>query len=158
MDRFGDLFGEDQTTANDGDLPGFALPVTAAEIDELLYSEEWSAEERIARLRTLREHLAAAESSDFGDDDPAILIGQIDAAVAQLSGEDEETEPSGADIDPADHRETLSPDSDELAAIEEEDEASLSEDDEDADDDDDGPLDDNEWVDGDGFDPDKGVR
>ena len=154
MSQFGDLFGQDQPVGNDGDLPGFASPVSAAEIDELLYSEEWPAEERIARLQAMREDLAATESPDFGDDDPAALIGQIDAAIAQLSGEDEEMEPAGIDINPADHRETLPPDSEELAAIEQEDEDSLSDEDDDAD----GPLDDTEWVDGDGFYPDKGVQ
>jgi len=155
MSQFGDLFGQDQPVGNDGDLPGFASPVSAAEIDELLYSEEWPAEERIARLQAMREDLAATESPDFGDDDPAALIGQIVAAIAQLSGEDEEMEPAGIDIDPADHRETLPPDSEELAAIEQEDEESLSDED---DENEDGPLDETEWVDGDGFDPDKGVQ
>ena len=156
MTEFGDLVGRDDVTGNDGDLPGYASPVTAAEIEDLLYSEEWPADERITRLTALRDQLAAQEVSDFGDDDPMVLIGQIDDALARLAGlQVDELEPGGLDIEPIDHRETLAPDSDELAEIEAEDLASLDEADEPLEP---GPLDSTEWVDGDGFDPARGVR
>ena len=153
MSQFRDLVGQDETTGNDGDLPGFASPISTAEIDDLLYSEEWPAGERMARLRAMREQLAGLEPSDFGDDDPRALIAQIDDALGHLAGQaGDDIEPAGLDIDPGDHRETLAPDSDELAEIEEDDDASFT------DDADDGPIDETEWIDGDGFDPDKGVR
>lgn len=130
MSELGDLIGQDEALGNDGDLPGFATPVSAAEIEELLYSEQWPAEERIARLGAMREQLAAQEASDFGDDDPMVLIGQIDDALARLEGlPGDDMEPAGLEIEAIDHRETLAPDSDELSALEEEDLASLDEDD-----------------------------
>lgn len=151
--QFRDLIGQDNTVGNDGDSPGYASPISSSEIEELLYNEEWPAEERIARLREMRGQLAEQEGPDFGDDDPLTLIRQIDAAVASLNLlEGEGMDPSGMDMDPSSHRETLSPDSDELLDLEAEDEESLTSDDED------GPIDEREWIDGDGFDPDKGVR
>ena len=153
MSDFRDVVGRDTLTGNDGDEPGYTLPVSPTEIEELLYSEEWSADERVERLLAMRGQLAELESPDFGDDDPLTLIRQIDDAVARLRGRDGEgMDPTGIDMDPSSHRETLSPDSDELLDLEEEDEESFT------DDSDEGPIDEREWIDGDGFDPDKGVR
>ena len=81
--------------------------------------------------------------------DTRVLLGQIDEAIDRLSGgldrdpDLPDNEPTLSD-DPLDHRELLSPDSDELEEIEEEDEESL--------DDDEGPLPDDEtdqavWAD-----------
>ena len=147
-----DLIGSDLTIGNDGDRPGYSAPVTGSEIEELLYSEEWPASERIARLEALRGELAGLEAPDFGDDDPAGLIGQIDDALVRLrDGGGQEYDPTSVDHDPSAHRETLAPDSDELADLEALDEASESEDIAE-------PIDKAEWIDGDGFDPDRGVR
>ena len=151
--NFRDVIAQDTPLRNDSDTatPGFGQPISQSEIDELLYSEEWSAEERIARLRDMRAQLAELEGPDFGDDDPLALIQQIDAAVASLRDlGGEGMDATSVDHDPSAHRETLSPDSDELAEIEEEDEESVAELDE--------PIDETEWVDGDGFEPEKGVR
>ena len=101
----------------------------------------------------MRAQLDELEAPDFGDDDPADLIRQIDAAIAslkQLVGEG--MDPTSIDHDPSAHRETLSPDSDELEAIEEADE------DESAEVADDSEIDKSQWIDGDGFDPDEGTR
>ncbi len=147
-----DLIGSDLTFGNDGDRPGYSAPVTGDDIEELLYSEEWPASERIARLEALRGELAGLEAPDFGDDDPARLISQIDDALARLNaGGGQELDPTAIDHDPAAHRETLAPDSDEMAELAAEDEASLEESF-------DEPIDKAEWIDGDGFDPDRGVR
>lgn len=147
--QFDDLIGQDNTLGNDGDQPGFASPISSSEIEELLYSDEWPAEQRIERLKQMRTELAGLEPADFGDDDPLVLTRLVDDALAQLAG-DEETglEPGGIDADPAAHRETLSPDSDELAEMRALDEAA----------DDEAPLDPEEWREGDGFDPEQGVR
>lgn len=136
-----------------------AMPVSQAEIDELLYGEDRPAEERVARLQEIATLLREQEPADFGDDDPGVVASAIDDAILRLTGSlerDPELENDAVEIDddPLNHRETLSPDSDELEAIEEEDEASLSEDDEPLDDD---VLDPEEWDDGDGFNVDRGV-
>jgi hypothetical protein len=148
--HFRGLLAEDTPAGNDGDTPGFAQPVSQAEIEELLYGDDWPAGERLARLRSIRTELVDLEATDFGDDDPRTLIGAIDEAIAQLNGLDGEgMDPTSVDHDPAAHRETLSPDSDELDAISANDEASLT--DESAE----GPIDKSQWIDGDGLDLDE---
>ncbi len=108
-----------------------ALPVSQAEIDELLYGDDRPPEERVERLKELAAQMREAEPGDFGDGDPRALLLEIDEAIARLSG-DIDRDPDLAfdevstDGDPLNHRETLSPDSDELEEIEEEDEASLT--------------------------------
>lgn len=148
--HFRGLIAEDTPAGNDGDVPGFAQPVSQAEVEDLLYGDDWPARERLARLLSIRDELGNLEATDFGDDDPRRLIGAIEAAVAQLRDvEGEGMDPTSVDHDPAAHRETLSPDSDELEAIEAEDKASLE-------DEPDGAIDTSQWIDGDGPDPDKG--
>jgi len=140
---FRDLVGQNLPIGNDGDTPGFSQPVSQSEIEELLYSEQWSVEERLERLSAMRAQLDELEAPDFGDDDPADLIRQIDAAIGnleQLVGEG--MDPTSIDHDPSAHRETLSPDSDELEAIEEADE------DESAEVADDSEIDKSQWIDG----------
>jgi hypothetical protein len=137
-----------------------ALPVSQSEVDELLYGDDRPAGERIERLREIAAQLREKQSGDFGDNDARALLAEIDAAVARLSeGFDRDLdlqfdEPT-MDDDPLDHRETLSPDSDELEEIEEDDEASLSDGSEPRDDD---ALDPEEWSEGDGRDVDRGVK
>lgn len=148
--HFRGLIAEDTPAGNDGDTPGFAQPVSQTEIEELLYGDEWPAGERLARLLSIREELVNLEATDFGDDDPRVLIGAIDEAVARLNGlEGEGMDPTSVDHDPTAHRETLSPDSDELDAIAADDAASLT--DENAE----GPIDKSQWIDGDGLDRDE---
>ena len=145
MSHFRDLIGQDDTVGNDGDTPGFAAPIGPGEIEELLYNEEWTAKARIERLLEMRAQLAGLESPDFGDDDPRTLIRQIDGALAQLQTlAGEGMDPSSMDLDPAAHRETLAPDSDELLDLEALDEASLADDGETPDDE----IDKREWIDG----------
>ena len=137
-----------------------ALPVSQAEIEELLYGEDRTVAERIERLQELAAQLREQEPGDFGDGDPAALVGEIEAAIARLSG-DADRDPDlvndapSMDDDPLDHRETLAPDSDELEEIEEDDQASLTDD---AEPPADGALDPEEWDDGDGVNVDRGVR
>jgi hypothetical protein len=136
-----------------------ALPVSQSEIDDLLYGDDRPPRERLQRLRELALQLREDEPGDFGDGDPAALVGEIDEAIARLSGDIERDpdmvydEPS-MDGDPLGHRETLAPDSDELEDIEEDDEASLSDDSEPLDDE---VLDPAEWSEDDS-DVDRGVK
>jgi hypothetical protein len=122
---------ESQDTRNDGDGEQvlIAQPLSQAEIDELLYSDEFPREERLARLRQVRLELSEQEASDFGSDDPGALLGVVIEAIAALEdGVGESMDAASVDHNPEDHRETLSPDSDELDAIEQADEDSLSDD------------------------------
>lgn len=136
-----------------------ALPVSQAEVEELLYGDDRPAAERVERLQELAAQLRDKEPGDFGDNDPGRLLVEIDSAIARINAaldrdpELEFDEPT-MDGDPLNHRETLSPDSDELEAIEEDDEASLSDGSEPLDD---GVLDPEEWSEDDS-DVDRGVR
>jgi hypothetical protein len=136
-----------------------ALPISQAEIDDLLYGDDRPPAERVERLSEIAEFLRSREPGDFGDDDPGRLLDEIERAIARINGSLERDpdleydEPTMAD-DPLNHRETLSPDSDELEAIEEDDEASLSDNSEPLDDD---ALDPEEWSEDD-LDVDRGVR
>jgi hypothetical protein len=138
--QFRDLIGQDDAIGNDGDAPGYSTPFSTSEIDELLYNEEWPAEQRIARLMEMRAQLVALEASDFGDDDPRSLVRQIDAAIARFEATDL-SDTSGLELDMGAHRETLAPDSDELLDLQAADEASLTNDDGE-----DGPVDEREWI------------
>jgi len=137
-----------------------ALPISQAEVDELLYGDDRPPGERIARLQELAAHLRDDEPGDFGDGDPRALLLEVDEAIVRLQG-DMDRDPDlafdevSADDDALNHRETLSPDSDELEEIEEGDEASLSDDTEPLPDD---VLDPEEWDDGDGSNVERGVK
>lgn len=150
--EFRDLFGEDEPTGNDEDRVGPSLHVTQDDIDELLFSGQWSVEERLARLEQLRSELLGLSTPEAGGNDPRDMIGAINEAIRRLgSGEEVGPDPLLVDHDPLWHRETLAPDSDELADLQALDTAE-------EDDDLGHPLDEKEWIDGDGFDPEKGVR
>lgn len=108
-----------------------AMPVSQSEVEDLLYGDDRPAGERIGRLREFAGQLRINQQGDFGDNDPGALLGEIEAAIARLTDEferDLDVEFDGAtmDGDPLGHRETLSPDSDELEELEADDNASLS--------------------------------
>jgi hypothetical protein len=149
--EFNELLAEDSPLGNDGDLSGVAQPVSESEIDELLYSEEWTTEQRITRLETLRADLLEMEAASADKSDRNALLARIDDALTQLRlDRGGEIDPTAADHDPATHRETMSPDDDDLLDIE----AAEDEEEKDLD----AVLDGTEWDEDDGFDPDKGVR
>ena len=136
-----------------------AQPVSQAEIEDLLYGDDRPAAERVERLTELADNLRNQEPADFGDNDTARLLKEIDAAIARINGalerdRDLEFDEPTMDDDPLNHRETLSPDSDELDAIEEDDEASLTDGSEPLEDE---ALDPEEWSEDD-FDVERGVR
>ena len=137
-----------------------ALPVSQAEVEELLYGDDRPPQERLERLQELAGQLRDQETGDFGDGDPHALVREIEEAIARLRGDmdrdlDLQFDDVSTDGDPLNHRETLSPDSDELEAIEDDDERSLTDGSEPLSDD---VLDPEEWDDGDGSNIDRGVR
>ena len=123
--------------AHDEMITGMAVSQT--EIEDLLYGDDRPVAARVDRLRELADEVRARASGDLVDDDARSLLAEIERAISELSSDDENAgEPDMLDgmmdTDPTDHRETLSPDSDELEAIEEIDLESL-EDEDDLDDD-----------------------
>ncbi|WEK03548.1 MAG: hypothetical protein P0Y65_15295 [Candidatus Devosia phytovorans] len=108
------------TNFDNADQPGIAQPYTQSEVEELLYGEDRPATERLARLRELRDESTIRESGDWGDQDPASMLDELDRAIDELSavianGEDNEDFAGLAtnfDNDPADRLDALSPDDD----------------------------------------------
>ncbi len=134
-----------------------ALPISQAEIEDLLYGDDRPAAERIERLSELAQSLRNRAPGDFGDNDPGLLLGEIDEAIARLNGgldQDPASDAPTLDDDPLGHRETLAPDSEELEEIEAADEASLTDDSEPLADE---VLDPEEWSEDD-FDVTRGVK
>ena len=139
---------------------GIAEPYTQTEIEDLLYGDDRPASQRLDRLRELREQAAVREAGDWGDQDPARTMDELDRAIDELSADIGNSEDgdeyaglaSNFATDPNTRLDALSPDDvDTREAIEGteggDDEAEDLE-----------PLDVAEWQDGDGFNPDKGVR
>ncbi|MBI4921152.1 MAG: hypothetical protein HY834_05340 [Devosia nanyangense] len=137
-----------------------ALPVSEAEIEELLYGDDRSAAERVTRLKELAAIVRDQQQSGLDNRDVGALLAGIEQAIAQLSDDlardlDIVDDTTSMDDDPLGHRETLSPDSDELEEIEADDRASLRDGTEPLDDD---ALDPEQWDNGDGLNIDRGVN
>ena len=126
-----DVVPQDTTLDDSSAEANSGQPFGETEIEELLYGGERSTAERLDLLRALREDIAERDGGDFGDfrgNDPRALLHEIDSRIAELIGAERDgARPGALDPDPLAHRETLSPDSDELEALEEDDEASLEE-------------------------------
>ena len=158
-DHHGTIVPQD-TNFDNADQPGIAQPYTQSEVEELLYGDDRPAAERLARLRELRDESSIRESGDWGDQDPAAMLDELDRAIDELSAtianSDDTNDYAGLatnfDNDPAGRLDTLAPDDvDARHAIESDDEF-------DGDEDDLGPLDEAEWDEGDDFRPEKGVH
>ena len=157
-DHGGTLLPQD-TNFDNADQPGIAQPYSQAEVEELLYGTDRPASERLAALNELRDESSMRESADWGDQDPASLLDEIDRAIDELSATianaDDNDDYAGLatnfDNDSGGRLDTLSPDDvDAREAIES---------DGDLDEEDDlQPLDKAEWEDGDGFRQEKGVH
>lgn len=160
-DHRGTMVPQD-TNFDNADQPGIAQPYSQTEIEDLLYGDDRPASERLARLRELRDEAAIRESGDWGDQDPAAMLDELDRAIDELSatianGDDGEAYAglvTSFDNDPEDRLDALSPDDEEARhAIEgDEDEAFFD------DEDDDNDLDDEIWDGGDEFRTDKDLN
>lgn len=151
-DHHGTMVPQD-TNFDNADQPGIAQPYTQSEVEELLYGNDRPASERLARLRELREESAIRESGDWGDQDPAAMLDEIDRAIDELSATianaDDNEDFAGLattfDADPAERLDTLSPDDEETRrAIEGDEEAFF-------DDEDDEALEEENWDGGEEF-------
>lgn len=104
-----------ETNFDNADTPGIAQPYSQSEIDDLLYGDGRPVEDRVARLREMRDELAARESGDFGDEDPASMLDELDRAIEALQGDADNLDETGdaaavMSADPNDHLDALSPD------------------------------------------------
>lgn len=111
------LLVSQNTGLDDGAFqPGIAQPISQNEIEDLIYADDRPTEERLARLREIRDDVRARASIDYVDEDQATLLAELDIAVEQLEARESDG-PGGLTYDPAEHREVLSPDSDEYQAL-----------------------------------------
>jgi hypothetical protein len=155
-DHRGTMVPQD-TNFDNADQPGIAQPYTQSEVEELLYGDDRPASERLARLRELRDESAIRESGDWGGQDPAAMLDELDRAIDELSamianGDDGEAYAGLAtnfDNDPADRLDALSPDDEDGRHAIEGDEEVLDEEDEAA------LLEEPQWDGGDEFRTDK---
>lgn len=139
-----------ETNFDNADQAGIAQPYSQSEIEDLLYGDDRPVEERLARLREMRDESAIRESGDWGDEDPAAMLDELDRAIEELSGDAEASDDNFglADAvldDPTNHSHALAPD--DVDALERLAGESL-EDDEDGfyEEDEDGPADDDHWA------------
>lgn len=139
-----------ETNFDNADQAGIAQPYSQSEIEDLLYGDDRPVEERLARLREMREESAIRESGDWGDEDPAAMLDELDRAIEELSGDSQASDDNfGTEgvllDDPANHSHALSPD--DVEALEQLAGESL-EDDEDSfyEEDEEGPVDDDHWA------------
>lgn len=139
-DHHGTMVPQD-TNFDNADQPGIAQPYTQSEVEELLYGNDRPASERLARLRELRDESAIRESGDWGDQDPAAMLDEIDRAIDELSATianaDDNEDFAGLattfDNDPSERLDTLSPDDEETRhAIEGDEEAFFDDEDDEA--------------------------
>lgn len=76
-----------ETNFDNADEPGIAQPYSQSEVEDLLYGQDRPASERLARLRELRAESSVRESGDWGDEDPAALLDEVDRAIDGLGGD-----------------------------------------------------------------------
>jgi hypothetical protein len=142
-----------ETNFENADTPGISQPYSQSEVEDLLYGNDRSVQDRLERLREMRAEASERESGDFGGGrDPSFLIDELDRAIDALQRDLDNTEETGnvdaaMASDHADHLDALAPDDvDARAALIGEDE--FYEDDED------GPADDDHaWHGSEEFDP-----
>ena len=141
-----------ETSFENADTPGIAQPYSQSEIEDLLYGDDRPVRSRLERLWEMRHEAAARESGDFGGQDPAYMLEELDRAIAELQRDLDNTEDTGnidasMSSDPADHLDALSPDDTDAR------EALIGED-VFYEEDEDGPVDDDHaWHGSDEFDP-----
>jgi len=133
-----------ETNFDNADQPGISQPYTQSEIEDLVFNGTLSVEERLARLREMRDEAATRESGDWGDGDPAVMMDEIDRAIEELSGDQSSSDDNlplepGLSDDPSDHLHVLSPDDVDA-------QQALTGEDEFYDEEEDGPADDDQWA------------
>src|SRR5688572_2024508 len=125
----GHILPQDTQPGDANEEVNLGQPVSLTEIEDLLYGDDRPAEHRLERLRELAEELRTRAAGDIADDDTGAVLQEVERAIATLETKSQFVgEPGALDEDPLAHRETRSPDSDELEEIEEEDEESIEED------------------------------
>ncbi len=100
----------DQALGDDANPLAALMPMSLDEVNDYLYDETRPAQERLDRLREIRDALGGLEASDtMGDVDA--LRGEVDAAIATLEDADRAAPQDAANaFDPGDHIEAQSPD------------------------------------------------
>lgn len=148
-----------ETNFDNADQPGIAQPYSQSEIEDLLYGDDRPAAERLAQLREMREEASIRESGDWGDQDPAAMVDELDRAIDELSATMANADDTNdyadlaAPLDRDDRLDMLAPDDEDARhAIEGDDEEEFFEDD------DQGPLEETPWDGSEEFHPDRDMH
>lgn len=80
------ILAVDTQIDSDGYMPGLSSPTTLAEIRDILLSNQFPVQERIAQLTELRQEMVARNSADV-EDGLSDLISEIDRALAKLNSD-----------------------------------------------------------------------
>jgi hypothetical protein len=116
--RPGRVLAEDETPDSGVYSLGPGQPISQVEIDDIALDEARPIEDRIARLRELRDRVAPETDPDFADSDVPDILAEIDGQIAALSqeagyaaelGELSQFD-GGLSIDPEDRLDLLAPD------------------------------------------------
>ncbi len=100
----------DQAIGDDANPMAALMPMSVDEVNDYLYDESRPAEERLTRLREIRDSLAGLDASDTMGDIEA-LRAEVDEAIGTLEGAEAAAPDDAATaFDPGDHLEAQSPD------------------------------------------------
>lgn len=106
----------DQAMGDDANPMAALMPISIDEVNDYLYDESRPAEERLDRLREIRDELSGLDASDTMGDVHS-LRGEIDRAIATLEDSDRSApEDAATSFDPSDHIEAQSPDDEDAIA------------------------------------------
>lgn len=106
----------DQAMGDDANPMAALMPISIDEVNDYLYDESRPAEERLDRLREIRDELSGLDASDTMGDVHS-LRGEIERAIATLEDSDRSApEDAATSFDPSDHIEAQSPDDEDAIA------------------------------------------
>jgi hypothetical protein len=116
--RPGRVIAANDTPDSGADALGPGIAISQDEIDDIALDDTRPIEDRIERLRELRDRVASAAASQLEEDDTADITAEIDGMIEALSREADYTgeldDLSALDgvtmVDPNDRLDTLPPD------------------------------------------------
>ena len=98
----------DRTVGDDGDTPGISMEYTVDDLQSVAFSTQ-PRDERLRRLREMRNEIYSRQSADRGHDFDGMLT-EVDRLIADLDGNDEGQATLFAAMGDDDNLSTMAPD------------------------------------------------